>query len=105
MIIVSQNKEKIFNFEHILSIQIMATRNENERKIEYYIFVYDNEEDACKLKNILGVYSTEERAKNILQEIVEMYSVNKTLYTNNLIAREYLNEKDCMPFVYEMQKE
>lgn len=61
MIIVSQDKERIFNFDNISYIEISA----NKTTIR------------CQRTNEniwLGNYETEERAKEVLQEIVKEYT-------------------------------
>lgn len=58
MIIVSQNKREIFNFEMAKNIYV-----ETEEK-SYSIQIDDN---------FSGKYDTEERAKEVLQEIITRY--------------------------------
>ena len=60
MIIVSQNKKKLFNFYNVNSI-IIGTRNE----------IWIDNEKSC---NLLAKYKTEERAKEVLQEIANTYT-------------------------------
>ena len=66
MIIVSQDKEKIINFDNMTRV---------------YIVFYEGDDDVCirtetvdSLFEDLGYYKTEERAKEVLKEIVEKYS-------------------------------
>lgn len=65
MVIVNQAKDEIINFDNINNI---------------FIF-YDNEVKACG--NVedsiysLGKYESEERAKEVLQEIIDMYKFNR----------------------------
>ena len=61
MIIVSQDKKAIHNFDNVLSLQIEPTLK------EYSIEVSDAINDGSSL----GIYSSEERAKEVLQEITE----------------------------------
>lgn len=61
MIIVSQDKKAIHNFDNVLSLQIVPTLK------EYSIEVCDAINDGSSL----GEYSTEERAKEVLQEIID----------------------------------
>ena len=65
MIIVSQDKTKIVNFDNIAHIFI-SKDSEKHFLIEYGKMTGTSE--------LLGVYSTEERAKEVLEEIVEYYS-------------------------------
>lgn len=61
MIIVSQDKKAIHNFDNVLSLQIVPTLK------EYSIEVCDAINDGSSL----GIYSSEERAKEVLREITE----------------------------------
>lgn len=64
MIIVSQNKKKVINFDNI-----------------QYINIFQNQLWAGNIPNnqlgdfdtVLGTYKTEERAKEVLEEIVNTY--------------------------------
>ena len=76
MIIVSQDKRSIYNFNNVKSIDIV--RNE--------IYITDDilvDSGACIAK-----YTTEERAKEVLQEIIKAYRDYRTAecdgYTNVL---------------------
>lgn len=60
MIIISQDKNGILNFDNIQLCRI------NQEGI---VYVFLNEYDSFKL----GEYSTEERAKEVLQEITEFW--------------------------------
>lgn len=63
MIIVSQDKERIVNFNNLT--QIYVTQDEEETA--YYIRF----ETVDSLYEDLGNYKTEERAKEVLQEIIK----------------------------------
>ena len=65
MIIVSQEKTKIVNFDNIAHIFI-SKDSEKHFLIEYGKMTGTSE--------LLGVYSTEERAKEVLQEIIKTFS-------------------------------
>lgn len=87
MIIVSQRKDELVNFDRIESIWIEADE-EGRFTIEA----------TADTNSTLGTYSTEERAKEVLQEIVSKYKV--TLYnpkTNETVVN--------VPKVYEMPTE
>ena len=73
MIILSQDKKMIINFNNIVGIVI---RKNNEENI-YQIQCKSGNETS---KRILGKYATEERAKKILQEITEDYRRVYTTY-------------------------
>lgn len=88
MIIVSQNKRKIINFENIVEIFLVECSS-TEYQIQYQSkeHWYDN----------LGVYK-KERAKEVLQEIISKY---KTTLYNSKTNETVVN----IPKVYEMPKE
>ena len=62
MIIVSQDKTKIVNFDNLIQIYITQDEEETANFIRY--------ESVDSLYDDLGVYKTEERAKEVLQEII-----------------------------------
>lgn len=86
MIIVSQDKTEIVNFNNIESVWIS--------KEEEGIFSIEATADT---NASLGEYATEERAKEVLEEIVERYT-----NWNNLVYGQPTGE--CSP-KYEMPKE
>ena len=91
MIILSQDKLQIFNFRTAKNIWIEdeEVKINQIEQIVYSIYI-DGE--------IVGAYETEERAKEVLQEIVSKYKV--TLYnpkTNETVVN--------VPKVYEMPTE
>ena len=63
MIIVSQDKTKIVNFDNLIQIYITQDEEETANFIRY--------ESVDSLYEDLGEYKTEERAKEVLQEITE----------------------------------
>ena len=68
MIIVSQDKEKIVNFDNLTQIYITSSE---EEKTGYFIRF----ETVGGLYDDLGTYKTEERAKEVLQEISNWYGL------------------------------
>ena len=91
MIIVSQDKETIINFENITRISIIPPQEEGYK----YSIAINNCLD-------LGYYKTEERAKEILKEMVRKYELgtNKIKIKNSRGA-EIVERK----IIYEMPKE
>ena len=65
MIIVSQDRDKIVNFGNLTQVYI----TQDEEKIAYFIRF----ETVDSLYYDLGEYKTEERAKEVLGEIIELY--------------------------------
>ena len=69
MIIVSQDKTKIVNFDNLTQIYI----TQDEEETAYFIRF----ETVDSLYEDLGEYKTKERAKEVLQEIVKATIENK----------------------------
>lgn len=67
MIIVSQDKNEIINFDNVESIDIVVCLD-GTGGIPYRIYF-----ETSSQREELGKYSTEERAKEVLQRIVETY--------------------------------
>ena len=65
MIIISQDKKSMYNFENIKSIDIV----ENE--------VYITDDILADTGARIGKYKTEERAKSILEDIISFYIRNE----------------------------
>lgn len=80
MIIVSQDKEKIVNFDNLTQVYITQDEEETAYFIRY--------ETVDSLYDDLGEYETEERAKEVLAEIIKSYRDYRTAecdgYTNVL---------------------
>lgn len=76
MIIVSQNKKNIYNFDNVKSIDIVG----NE--------IYISDDILSDMGTCIANYKTEERAKEVLQEIIKSYRHYRTAecdgYTNVL---------------------
>lgn len=73
MIIVNQDRNEIINFERIT--EIVASRNT--------ISIADNIYE--ETGEIIGEYATEERAKEVLQEIVNRYKFNRCEAVENAV--------------------
>lgn len=84
MIIVSQGKCTIVNFSNIQNIRIEPYGTHIKGKKIYKIFAGNFEGYTTEL----GTYNTEERAKEVLQEIIKSYRNYRTAecdgYTNVL---------------------
>ena len=95
MIIISQNEEVIINNNNVTSIYIEFVESE---KRKYRLTA----EMVNRSEIILGEYKTEERAKEILQEIIRKYKLGsnkikiKTSRGSDIIERN---------IIYEMPKE
>ena len=95
MIIVNQDKTEIFNFEEIFRLYVDNWSNE-EFATEPNCFCIKAEKSSDNMIcAYLGEYETEERAKEVLQEIVSKY---KTTLYNSKTNETVVN----IPKVYEM---
>ena len=78
MIIVSQDKMEIFNFEEIFRLYVDSWSNE-EFATEPNCFCIKAEKSSDNMIcAFLGEYKTEERAKEVLQEIIKSYRKYRT---------------------------
>lgn len=73
MIIISQDKRKIVNFDNIAHIFISKDSD------KYYLIEYGKMNGSSEL---LGIYATEERAKEVLEEIAN-YKFNNSMVVMN----------------------
>ena len=95
MIIINQDKTEIFNFEEIFRLYVDNWSNE-EFATEPNCFCIKAEKSSDNMiYAFLGEYKTEERAKEVLQEIVSKY---KTTLYNSKTNETVVN----VPKVYEM---
>ena len=95
MIIINQDKTEIFNFEEIFRLYVDNWSNE-EFDTEPNCFCIKAEKSSDNMiYAFLGEYKTEERAKEVLQEIVSKY---KTTLYNSKMNETVVN----VPKVYEM---
>lgn len=96
MVIVNQDKTGIYNFDNIKSIDVI----ENEINIT---------DDILSNKGIvIGTYETEERAKEVLQEIVKKYSSYLQLNGGPALIQGQMDVQPNIfniPKIYEMPKE
>lgn len=87
MIIVSQDKEEIINFDNMTRVYITFDEDDD--------YVCIRTETVDSLYEDLGYYKTEARAKEVLQEIISKY---KTTLYNSKTNETVVN----VPKVYEM---
>lgn len=96
MIIVKQDKKGIVNFNNVTDIYI-DKEDDGDRHFVFYIPVSNIDG-----LDILGIYETEERAKEILQEIIKVYIENKkTQETTSIFGFSIIPSNTY----YEMPKE
>ena len=90
MIIVSQDKETIVNFDNVTEI----AQEDGEIGITNDILNDDFQ--------VIAEYKTEERAKEVLQEIIEFYEISKRYECSSNNGITIFTQKT---FVYEMPGE
>lgn len=98
MIIVSQDKGKIINFDNMTRVYITFDEGDGD--------VCIRTETVDSLYEDLGYYKTEARAKEVLQEIVKQKSIfeyfkNVPERTQNLIAKDFTEDNKIFD-TYEM---
>lgn len=74
MIIVSQDKNMIINFNSIVSVYVIKNYVSEEKGYKGYNIDFATNEE---INFVLATYDTEERAKEVLQEIIDMYKFNR----------------------------
>lgn len=84
MIIVNQNKSGIVNFDRINYIQVSKIDKKNKSVIEINYADTD--------WKVVAEYKTEERAKEVLQEIIKAYKETNYEYENCWCLRNVIYE-------------
>lgn len=93
MIIVNQNKDEFVNFDNIMCVNI--TNCEEDGYLISAGFIVGRDDNYREL----GYYATEERAKEVLQEIVKEYENVKAIFDSTTRRiKKYINK----PKVYKM---
>lgn len=93
MIILSQNRNSIVNLDNIINIHV-----ENDYYSTEYLIYYETE----KFTRKIGKYSSIERCKEILQEILSTYKELEKDRCQMIGTGNYLITLKC---IYEMPKE
>lgn len=91
MIIVSQDREEIVNFDNIEDIWINNPLENDEGEFEIRA-------ESCSYNNIIGEYKTEKRAKEVIEEIIKQYENSMWKLSRNTISF-------CEEFVYRMPED
>ena len=73
MIIVSQDKMEIFNFDEIFRLYVDNWSNEEFATEPNWFCIKAEKSSDNMICAFLGEYKTEERAKEVLQEIIKSY--------------------------------
>ena len=93
MIIVSQDKGKIINFDNMTRVYINFDKGDDD--------VCIRTETVDSLFEDLGYYKTEERAKEVLQEIAQKYSSYLKLEGGPAILQ---GQMDIQPNIFNIPK-
>lgn len=96
MIIVSQDKDNIVNFDNVVSIGIEDFDLNNNNCYQRITA------ETLGTAVVLGDYKTEERAKEVLKEITRMYQETRIIYRGQ-VNYNPVNSIDRP--IYEMPKE
>lgn len=102
MIIVSQDKEVIVNFDNVQAINVHM---QNKKQVAAWFSCNENNRNNV----LLGNYETEERAKEVIKEIARFYRMYKGMENCNrdiqvMIAEQI--EKDGQDlYVYKMPED
>ena len=93
MLIVSQDKEKIHNFNKAIYIEIITSNNAEE--LPTIVINYKNNCDT------VGVYKNKKRAREVLQEIIKKYGE----YAQITNPKTGIEGVYAIPKIYEMPEE
>ena len=96
MIIVSQDKKTILNFDNVVSIYVIRDAFSEEKGLKNYNIDYSTNDE---INIVIGTYTTEVRAKEVLEDIIDKYEDIQILK----YSRESFATRDN--FVYRMPKE
>lgn len=96
MIIVSQDKDNVVNFDNVIGIRT-ATDKENNKERLIAIDTMDGE------IYYIAKYATEERAKEVLQEITNTFAIKGVQDTTYQYADIWIKMRQYA--IYEMPKE
>ena len=83
MIIVSQDKNMIINFNSIVSTYVIKNYVSEEKGYKGYNIDFATNEE---INFVLATYETEERAKEVLQELWQFYETVERYKSSNGMA-------------------
>ena len=103
MIIVSQDKETIVNFDNIVTLCVIRDCISEEKGLDGYNIDYSTNDE---INIVIATYKTEERAKEVLQEIINNYSNSQIVKLPNMRYEEFISSEQLAKFMcYEMPEE
>lgn len=97
MLVLTQDKDQIINFDNIVDIYANKEYDYNKNKFIAYIYYTTN-----SFTRKIGKYSSIERCKEILQEILSTYKESKKDKYQIIGTGNYLITLNC---IYEMPEE
>lgn len=100
MIIVSQDKKEIINFYNLVSVYVIESYEAKEKGLKKYNIDFATTDD---INFVIGTYETEERAKEVLKDIISRYEAIE-LFKMNSSEKEGYTLSDYTP-IYEMPEE
>lgn len=95
MIIVSQDKKEIINFDNLVSVYVIESYEAKEKGLKKYNIDFATTDE---INFIIGTYETEERAKEVLKEIIEQFTVSKIKDSNYEYADLVMKVKKLSAF-------
>lgn len=98
MIIVSQDKKMFVNFNSIVSVYVIKNYVSEEKGYQGYNIDFATNEE---INFVLATYDTEERAKEVLQEITRKYSSYLKLEGGPAILQ---GQMDIQPNIFNIPK-
>lgn len=99
MLLVSQEKDGIINLNNVLVIRLSTDFETNKKTIIYVDCIGDEHFGIGKYD--IGKYDTEERAKEVLQEIVKEYSSYLELKGGAALVQ---GDMDIQPNIFNIPK-
>lgn len=103
MIIINQDRTEVFNFNGIYRLFIDEWFEDESSKEPDYFLIRAEKNNNDIFCNILGKYETEEKAKEVLQGIVNLFGIRKI--ENKRYEEADLIMKFKEKAIYEMPKE
>lgn len=92
MLIISQDKMEVYNFDEIFRLYVDNWSNEEFATEPNCFYIKAEKSSDNMICSFLGEYKTEERAKEVLQEIIKAYKETNYEYENCWCLRNVIYE-------------
>ena len=92
MLIISQDKMEVYNFDEIFRLYVDNWSNEDFATEPNCFCIKAEKSSDNMICAFLGEYKTEERAKEVLQEIIKAYKETNYEYENCWCLRNVIYE-------------